>query len=485
MNELKDETSICPACGRNTDPLLAHVLGIVGNHVLTFCSNSCKEDYMQSSGSKDGLSPRCLKMSPLPSLSPSPSTVPPAVNVEPGVSGIGVEPIQAARKKFFGMNAVLILIVVGLAAVGITAGVFLRSGAERRSAEKSHHDVDEEVNRGDESHAEDLEQYEDYEDNEIGDVIDQEDELDELQQEKTTGHDQSEESLPVPDDINKRTVEKKYFRFVVWPDTHVRLGKNGVTAPTRAMLSSVLHNIRPDFVIHTGDMISIRQKKSENGNAEAMWRVFYSAIHYPLLKAGIPFFPTAGNHDVYNARGVYRDYWRKRKNLGFQVSGPEGYAGYYSFRYGDAHFVSLYAPGTRSLPDRWNQMAWLREDLKKAREKNLTPIFVFSHSPLFCPKMDRRCDEDRGWLDDDELSKLLAKHKVTFLSGHMHIYHDTVYRGIRTFITGMVGGGRRRLGSTDDFQPYQFMTIDVKGKEFRVYRVKYPNMDTSHIPPNP
>ncbi len=470
---------------------------------------------MQSAGAQDGLSPRCLKTSGLPSLSlsPSPSVVPPAGDAEPGVREIGVEQIEAARKKFFGMNALLILVVVGLAAFGIAAGVLLRSGSERRSDGIQRHDVDVNagVTRGGGFGAEEGEKHGDKEIAEYsGRGYDpREEEIDEHQRDnEETDEDENdrnsdkpvavekdagdyrddiriEKSLPIRSDFNRQAENKKRFRFVVWPDTHVRGGEKGVSAASRAMLRSVLHNIRPDFVIHTGDMISIRQKKGETGNVEGMWSVFYRRIHLPLLKAGIPFFPTAGNHDVYDARSIYRDYWTKRKNLGFQVSGPEGYAGYYSFRYGDAHFVSLYAPGTRSLPDRSNQMAWLRGDLEKARRKGLKPIFVFGHSPLFCPKMNRRCDEDRGWLDDDELLELLAKHKAVFIGGHMHIYHDTVYRGVRSFIAGMVGGGRRRPASQDEFQPYQFMTIDVNGGEFRIYRVKYPNMDTSHIPPKP
>lgn len=275
------------------------------------------------------------------------------------------------------------------------------------------------------------------------------------------------------------------FRFVVWPDTHMEDGPGGVDTPTSLMAEAVLHKIRPGLVVHTGDMIGIKQIPSaaKPEKVSKMWARFTRTVVAPLAKERILFFPTAGNHDIYGARELYRDRWAQHKNMGFQVKGPDGYSGYYSFDYGGAHFVSLFAPGTRSLPDRWNQVAWLRKDLEAAKKRGKSPLFVFNHSPLFCPKMNRRCSYDRKWLDDDEFVGLLSKHKAIYFSGHMHVYHDTVYRGIRCFISGMVGGGRKRLATRKTYQPYQFMVIDVEGGRFRIYRVKYPNMDTSHIPP--
>lgn len=273
------------------------------------------------------------------------------------------------------------------------------------------------------------------------------------------------------------------FRFVVWPDTHIENGGE-IDGPVKRTIELVTDEIKPAFVIHTGDMIGIKQVPggASGTKVEAMWSLFESNVTKRLVEAGILFFPTPGNHDVYKAFQRYQAHWAGHENRGVRVRGPRGYSGYYSFDYGKTHFVSLQAPGTRWLSRSTEQIEWLRRDLEEASRRGAENVFVFSHSPIYCPELDTRCNRDMLWLREPELLDLLREHDAVHLGGHMHVFNDTIYEGVRTLISGMLGGGRRALARRQARQPYQFLVIDVDGPTWMLYRVRYPGMDISSLP---
>ncbi|MFC1723601.1 metallophosphoesterase [Nanoarchaeota archaeon] len=275
------------------------------------------------------------------------------------------------------------------------------------------------------------------------------------------------------------------LRFVIFPDTHIgSSGDSGIEPSAKKSIETVIGNIKPSFVIHTGDMIDIGRSGTEKDPKLAlMWSRFDKAFTQPLLAANILFFPMPGNHDFHGGsqtRARYKQVWAKHKNNNFQVQGPEGYAGYYSFDMGNSHFVALHAPGTFELVPNNQQLDWLAQDLQKAKQAGKQHIFVFSHSPLFCPKLNVRCTKDMFWLRTKKFRELLAQYKAVHFGGHMHVFNDATKEGVRSIIDGAIGGGRRKL-SGKPYDPFQFLVVEVDGPNFKYYQIKYPTFDVSML----
>ncbi|HII71351.1 TPA: hypothetical protein HA265_01195 [Candidatus Woesearchaeota archaeon] len=267
------------------------------------------------------------------------------------------------------------------------------------------------------------------------------------------------------------------FRFVVLPDTHVKNGKDGMMAPARKAVEKIANEIKPAFVLHTGDMIDIEYKKGTQ-QIDAMWSMFKKGMLDPILNADSRFFPSAGNHDIHTASAKYVEFWRSFENRGFQVTGPSGYTSYYSFDFGNAHFVSLYVPGTQILGGKAKeQREWLKQDFASAKQRGKSLFFVFAHSPVLCSeKRKDRCGSSDLYIKDKEVFDLLKEYKATFFGGHMHIEEDRIKDGVRSIVDGQLGGG----GGA-----FSFLVVDVEGTNFKVNKISWPSMDCTALPKVP
>ena len=209
------------------------------------------------------------------------------------------------------------------------------------------------------------------------------------------------------------------------------------------VIDEVVH-LYPAFVIHVGDMISGYVGSPEQSRAQ--WQRFRAQIA-PLGE--IPFMPVPGNHDIRDAeRGpggeaVYREEWGEL---------------YYSFDYGNAHFVVLYTDdgGESVIGER--QLAWLEDDLAAARKQE--HIFVFSHRPLY-------------WLESgDALHRLFVDRGVSaVICGHLHHYNYQVKDGIPYVMTYAAA----RLGTPFPLAAgslHHILLITVRDDTFRLAVVK-------------
>jgi Icc protein len=157
--------------------------------------------------------------------------------------------------------------------------------------------------------------------------------------------------------------------------------------------------VRPDFVIHTGDITHL-SRQQEFDDADQI-----------LKSARLEVFHVPGEHDVL-------DETPGADFLARYGKGTKG-AGWYSFDHGGVHFAALVnvmnlkAGGMGSLGA--EQLAWLEQDL--AGRSASTPIVVFAHVPLWTVW------KDWGWGTDDseQALKLLKRFgSVTVLNGHIH-----------------------------------------------------------------
>lgn len=207
------------------------------------------------------------------------------------------------------------------------------------------------------------------------------------------------------------------FGFVQVSDSHIGFHHEpnlDVTATLQSALARIdAQPVRPDFVIHTGDLTHLSRPDEFDTLAQVMRGLRTQRVLY------VP-----GEHDVIGDNGAafFARFGEK------QTPG-----GWYSFDYGGAHFVALInvlrlqAGGLGSLGA--DQLAWLKKDL--AGRSADTPVAVFAHMPLWSlyPAW--------GWGTDDsaEAMALLRRFgSVTVLNGHIHQIQQKV-EGRVTFYT--------------------------------------------------
>jgi len=193
------------------------------------------------------------------------------------------------------------------------------------------------------------------------------------------------------------------FTFVQISDSHVGFNKppnaDVVGTLRRAVEKINALQIRPDLLIHTGD-ISHLAKAAE---FDTVAQVLKSA------KAGEQFF-VPGEHDIFtdNAK-LYLD------RFGHGAQG----LGWHSFDHKGVHYVGLVnvadlKPGGLGALGR-EQLDWLRKDLEGRTDS--TPVVLYAHVPLWAvyPKW--------GWGTEDAAEALSFVRRfgsVTVLNGHIH-----------------------------------------------------------------
>ncbi len=207
--------------------------------------------------------------------------------------------------------------------------------------------------------------------------------------------------------------------FVQISDSHIGFDKPAnpdVVATLQAAIDKInALPVRPDFVLHTGDLTHLSKPSEFDTLAEAL----------KGLKTGQVFY-VPGEHDVLDDNGqMYLDRYGK---------GTRG-AGWQSFDYSGVHFaglvnvVNLKAGGLGNLGQ--EQLEWLEDDLRGLATS--TPVVVFAHIPLWAVY------PDWGWGTDDgaqALSFLKRFGSVTVLNGHIHQILRKV-EGNVTFHTAM------------------------------------------------
>lgn len=160
-----------------------------------------------------------------------------------------------------------------------------------------------------------------------------------------------------------KTPEQESFSFAVF-------GDSGIGSPAQFGIASIVDAMDPEFILHTGDVIQT------DGRPEH-WDPFYFVPYRNMLDS-ICIFTTIGNHDAATP-GEYEE------ALYLPHNNPEGSELYYSFAWGNTHFVSLNSlVRTSAGTDLANMLDWLRADLEQAsQDPNILWKIVFTHNPPF------------------------------------------------------------------------------------------------------
>ncbi len=201
------------------------------------------------------------------------------------------------------------------------------------------------------------------------------------------------------------------------------VGDSGHGGKNQLAVAELLERLEPDLVLHTGDVV---YPSGEDRHYDP--RFF---MPYRELIREVPVFPVLGNHDVEKGNGA-----AYLKNFHLPSNNPQGTKRYYSFDWGNAHFVALdselyYEDSGGSKEE---QKEWLEQDLKGTRQPWR---FVVFHRPIYSSS-EHGSDE----MIREDLEPIFALHEVDMVfCGHDHDYERTVpIKGVIYVVSG--GGGR-------------------------------------------
>jgi predicted phosphodiesterase len=201
------------------------------------------------------------------------------------------------------------------------------------------------------------------------------------------------------------------------------IGDSGNGRKSQMAVAGLLESLGPDLILHTGDVV---YPKGEDRHYD---RRFFEP--YRKLIKEVPVFPVLGNHDVEKDDGA-----AYLENFHLPRNNPQDTGRYYSFDWGNVHFVALdselYYEDSSGSPE--EQKTWLERDL---RETHRPWKIAFLHRPIYSSS-NHGSDE----MIRKDLEPVFVRYKVDVVfSGHDHNYERTVpMRGVTYVVSG--GGGK-------------------------------------------
>jgi len=195
--------------------------------------------------------------------------------------------------------------------------------------------------------------------------------------------------------------------------TFLAFGDSGTGSDYQRQLAARIVTEKAALVLHTGDVGQYRGAFYE-------YEDFYFSIYQDLMRR-TPFYPTAGNHD-YATNFAFA--LRAMHDVPTEGVPAEERGRYYSFDWGNAHFVCLDSnyPLSRAVEDRGRMLDWLNQDL--ATTNKFWKIAYFHHPPYptSVHVNDPQCARVRQFV-----VPILERHGAHLvLNGHEHSYQRTL-----------------------------------------------------------
>jgi hypothetical protein len=209
------------------------------------------------------------------------------------------------------------------------------------------------------------------------------------------------------------------------PVRFVAFGDSGTGGADQFAAYAQMKTVPFDFLVHTGDI------GYGSGTAAELQQNFFDV--YADTLQSIAAFPSSGNHEYNSADATpFRQAFDLPTN-----GGGAGAERWYSFDWGDVHFVALDTERTGDV-----QAKWLEANLAANK---LPWTIVFGHKP---PYSSGEHGNDGSF--QTYFKPILEKHHVQLvLSGHDHDYERMKpMNGVTYVVTGGGGAGTRPVGTS-------------------------------------
>ena len=220
------------------------------------------------------------------------------------------------------------------------------------------------------------------------------------------------------------------FKFVQYTDTQNAYWNEHVRNEAQFAADTIDQAIQtagnPDFALHTGDFV-------ETAEVEDEWKDLYEQSRPSFMS--LPIAVASGNHDEYPLDddddmllGSFNDHVNVPKENDAMNGGS-----YYSFDYNGAHMVVANTNDNKKdkkdNPDEKaigkEQMEWIKDDIKKARENGSNWVILNLHKPMYSKSYHSLSDEDIKAVRE-ELTKQIDDLDVDLvLQGHDHVLART------------------------------------------------------------
>ena len=269
------------------------------------------------------------------------------------------------------------------------------------------------------------------------------------------------------DTLHTAPVGPAPFRFTAFGDC-------GVDLPDQYAVAARVDSLNPDLCLVLGDVIY-------DGGEAANFTPRYFTPYRRIIRRSV-WYPVVGNHDIVTAGGKpFLDAFHLPSN---SMDSTEKY---YSFDYGNAHFVAL--DGNQALNT--DMYDWVEADLAATTKRWK---FVYFHQPMYSDPGVHGSDRTLR----SNLEPIFVHHKVDLVfQGHNHYfsrsypiangvavdtaqgsrYHDPA--GVIYLVAG--GGGRYLYDVTrtdplirSAFKVFHTLSVDVVGDSVNV-RAVLPN----------
>lgn len=212
------------------------------------------------------------------------------------------------------------------------------------------------------------------------------------------------------------TAQGNDFKALIFPDS--QSSDYSVWAATAQ--PAWQRNQDAQFFINMGDLV-------DNGQDHYQWNAWFDVVNDMIAR--IPVVPLLGNHETYN-----KD-WKVRMPEAYlhlfalpQIDMEKYQNQFYSFDYGDVHFVVLNTQSQEladfepSLDE--DEVAWFKKDMAKTKKK--WKIVLMHKDPLQYGFASRPEPRAEGFSPEGQLwMPLFDQYGVdAVLSAHLHTYRD-------------------------------------------------------------